>query len=130
MTTLCGRGGIYMLDPVSGPLYAERVFIVFDLGSEDGFDEADGIKVGNHAMWQDMVGTVFLTKIEAEPREGVVMAKSSGIIISENFHRELTKKAAITFARRLQNIDGWSLLTNVLYNQVDTQINFNLMEAK
>jgi tRNA(Phe) wybutosine-synthesizing methylase Tyw3 len=120
-----------MLEPVNGTITAERVFIVFDLGSEDGYDEADGIRVGfNHAMWQAMDGTIFLTRIESEPREDVVIAKSSGIIVAENYRKELTKKAAVTFARRLQNMDGWSLLTNVLYGSVDTQINFNLMGAK
>ncbi|MGA4719487.1 hypothetical protein [Fictibacillus nanhaiensis] len=119
-----------MFELVNGPLCAERVFIVFDLGKEDGYDEADGLKVGNYAMWQTLGGTVFLTKIESEPREGVVIAKSSGIIIAEDFRKELTKKKAVNFARKLQNIDGWSLLTNVMYDRIDTKINFNLLEAK
>lgn len=71
-------------------------------------------------------GIVFHTQVSWLD-DKTVSAESSGLILEENYSKELTKVTVKNLVKKLSDLNAWALLTKVMAHSVKDHANFNLL---
>ncbi|WP_026677226.1 hypothetical protein [Fictibacillus gelatini] len=125
------------LEPIDGggPRFIEPVQIYFPLKDWDPDDEPYEIEHGfaigyTHAIYQSDNGHVALVKITwpNTDKKLVVSDGTSGITLKERWRGKLTEEKAGELYDWLAGLNGWQLLTEVLYPKFGwADVDFDLM---